>query len=222
MMREMLEQLVKIDDYDWGRYAFMKDPLNGRVKDDKRDELIKGSIECGRLVAADLLRKYGKLSSGEYAKLFGINVRMEDARDDGSYIMFAKFNQPGKITVYKGAVDMAEELVRNEQLFDLIQKVKIEDVLIAHEMYHYLEIMHPETYTHSEKILLWSLGSIKYKSGLVALGEIGAMSFTKELLSLNYSPYVFDTILLYPFNKERAEGLYRGIMTLTAKDADIT
>jgi hypothetical protein len=102
----------------------------------------------------------------------------------------------------------AEELVKNENLNLLLDGVKIEDVLIAHEMFHFIEDNNKEIYTRAAKIMLWRLGPIKYHSGLVALGEIAAMAFAKELLQLSYYPNLFDILLLYPHDKSKAKTLY--------------
>jgi hypothetical protein len=108
--------------------------------------------------------------------------------------------------------------VKKENLNTLIDEVNIGDVLIAHEMFHFIEGQNQDIYTKNTKIKLWKLGPIKYHSGIVALGEIAAMSFAKELLSLTYYPNLFDILLLYPQDEKKATALYDEIYEMKGAD----
>jgi hypothetical protein len=91
--------------------------------------------------------------------------------------------------------------------------VDIESMLLAHEMFHYFEEDNKEIYTKTKKIELWKLGPIHYKSQLAALSEIAAMSFARQLLHLDYNPYVFDAIMLYPHDGKKTQELVNEILT---------
>lgn len=212
MINEMIKELRKIDDVNWGLYAFKRDPLDKKINEDEKISIIKESIECGCMEARILKEKYGVIDCCGYAEKLNIDIAEIEAHDDGSYILFAKFNDPNKISVYMESVRKAETLVQSNDLKDLICGVNIKDVLIAHEIFHFIESQKNDIYTKRKKIQLWKLGPIKYKSGLVVLGEIAAMAFAKELLQLDYSPHLFDVLLLYAHNESQAKEIYNEIV----------
>ena len=45
-----------------------------------------------------------------------------------------------------------------------------------------------EIYTKTEKIRLWSLGPVHNDSTIIALSEIAAMAFAKEITGIPYAP----------------------------------
>lgn len=212
MINEMIKELRKIDDINWGLYAFRRDPLDKKISDEDKVSIINESIDCGCMEARMLREKYGEMDSSSYAEKLNIDILEVEAHDDGSYILFAKFNDPNKVSVYMESVRKAEALVQSNDLKNLICGVNIKDVLIAHEMFHFIESQKNDIYTRNKKIQLWNLGPIKYKSGLVVLGEIAAMAFAKELLQLDYSPHLFDVLLLYAHNESQAKEIYNEIV----------
>jgi hypothetical protein len=212
MINEMIKELRKIDDISWGLYAFRRDPLDKKISDEDKVSIINEAIDCGCMEAKMLREKYGEIDCSSYAEKLNIDILEVEAHDDGSYILFAKFNDPNKVSVYMESVRKAEALVQSNDLKNLICRVNIKDVLIAHEMFHFIESQKNDIYTRNKKIQLWKIGPIKYKSGLVVLGEIAAMAFAKELLQLDYSPHLFDVLLLYAHNESQAKEIYNEIV----------
>lgn len=56
-----------------------------------------------------------------------------------------------------------------------------------------------------------STPELRRKSPVVDLSEMAAMSFARELLGLDSSPYMLDVLLVYAYDKEAAWGLYEEI-----------
>ena len=75
-----------------------------------------------------------------------------------------------------------------------------------------------EIYTQTEKIRLWSLGPLHNDSRIIALSEIAAMAFARELTGLPYAPYVMDVFLVYGYSPEEASGLYEEMMMYAGKE----
>jgi Mg/Co/Ni transporter MgtE len=123
-------------------------------------------------------------------------------------VVFALFTPPDKITV------MEEPLKPLNQE----QKHKVTDVLISHEIFHYLEEENKsEIFTRTKKILLWKIGPLKNESTINALSEIAAMAFCRELCELELSPFALDVFLYYGYDQERAYDLYDEIMGISEK-----
>lgn len=218
MIRELIGNLRTIDKNIWGLYTFKRDPLCNRVTDEEKAEMIEKANECGRQEAAALKEKYGVKSCREYAGCLGLTVSEIEESNSQDYILFAKFNAPNKISISGNNVKAAEEMVKKENLSQLTDGVRIEDVLMAHEMFHFIEGEKKDIYTRTKKIRLWKLGPLKNDSMLVSLGEIAAMAFAKELLQLSYYPNLFDVLLVYPHDEKRAKMLYDEVNAMKGND----
>jgi hypothetical protein len=217
MIKENTTRLLKLNDMEWGLYAFSRDPLEGKLSADEKRELILKANKCGADQAKQLIQMLGERTVKEYADKRKIQVTHEDSDGSDNYIVFAKFNYPNKITIYSGNVEKVEKLIEENDMGEILGQVDIESVLLAHEMYHYFEESDNDIYTKNKKIELWKLGPIHYKSKLIALSEIAAMSFAQELLHLNYNLYVFDAIMLYPHDAKKTKELIDNIMTFKTK-----
>jgi len=214
MIQDKIKYLSSFTDQEWGIYAFSRDPLYKKINPTLMNEFIEKSIECGHNQAKLLLEKYPNKSIKEIANIFNLEINVKDSYGTDNYIMFACYNSPNKITLFKQNIELGKEFIREEQIAPLLENVNIEDLLIAHELFHYFEEKIPEIYTKNAKIVLWSIGKFQYKSRLVAVSEIAAMCFAKELLSLSYNPFVFDVLMLYPHNWEKTDRLFNDITAI--------
>ncbi len=212
MIKESTIELLKLNDMEWGLYAFSRDPLEGKLSAEEKSEMIQEANQCGAEQAMKLIQRLGEKTVREYAEELKIQVINEDSDGSDNYIVFAKFNYPDKVTIYSGNVKKVEKLIAENDMEELLGHVDIEAMLLAHEMYHFFEEGDKDIYTKTKKIELWKLGPIHYKSKLAALSEIAAMSFARELLHLNYNPYVFDAIMLYPHDAKKTNELIHDIL----------
>lgn len=95
----------------------------------------------------------------------------------------------------------------------LIRSDQLRDILIGHELFHYLELMNTNhIYTRTMKLKLWSFLFYTHYSTIRTLGEIAGMYFTKRLNHLSCSPFLLDILLIYAYYPEQAERLYQDIM----------
>lgn len=214
-IQEMLENLIKINDEDWGQYGFRREPLKGKFNNEERLNLIIKSNDCGKEYARKLRETYGDIDTYKLAEKLGLEVNYPDMPNGGGHIIFAQFVEPNKVTIFKDSVDKAVALINKENLSHMFSMVNIEELLLAHEIFHFIEEENKEEiFTRTEKIRLWTLGPIKNDSNLVCLGEIAGMAFAKELLKIPYSPYILDVFLVYLYNHQAAYALYNEIMTI--------
>ena len=125
-------------------------------------------------------------------------------------MIFAQFVQPGEITVYMDCIRRASRLAE-ESGCELLERKRLFEVLLSHELFHAVEEQHAdEIYTRTEKVELWRK-PFSNRSSIVCLSEMAAMSFARELLGLDSSPYMLDVLLVYAYDKEAAWGLYEEI-----------
>lgn len=211
MIVKQIDYLLKLNNIDWGYYAFTKDPLNKKISNESKEILIENAINCGKVAAINLMIKYPNLSIYDLLKELNIKVIEKEKNSTDSYIMFACYNSPNKITIFNKCIQMTEDFISQHKLTKKLGDINVKKLLLAHELFHFYEEHTKDIYTQNEKIVLWKIGKFKYRSKLIALSEIAAMAFAKELLSLKINPFIFDFIMLYPQSPDGAYTLFNQI-----------
>jgi hypothetical protein len=175
---EMIQNLLKIDDEVWGLYAFSRDILKERVPINKRLEMIKKAVTCGREYAEYVTHEHGSSDVNVIAERLKLKVRLQDGRIIGKRILFACYTPPDEIEIMTEPVEKAaQQRLKNEPtLVEYFEKNSIMNTILGHEIFHYIEDkFEQKIYTRTEKILLWNFMGLKNFSTIRALGEIGAM-----------------------------------------------
>ena len=206
----MLHSLAKIADADWYKYAFSRDPINRKFNDGQRRIWMENSITCGREYAEFIRKKYGFRDPKAIAEAMKMKVFYPELPEHADRVLFAEYRAPNRIYIYMDAVNRARKHLQKAEIKEILAgKTDVENVLLAHELFHNVEEKYKkEIYTRTEKIHLWSLGMIHYTSPIIALSEIAAMAFAKELTGIPYSPYIMDVLLMYDYSTEDACSLY--------------
>ncbi len=210
----IVEDLCKIGDDDWAKYAFSREPLNGKFNDAQRLELTRQAMACGREYAERLAKECGLRDPEKIAKHLGMKVDYPLMPQSTDRVLFAEFRAPNNIHIYmdgvnKGKVLLAEPGVRHA----LTGQLEISKLLLGHELFHFVEEKYKkEIWTRTYKIELWKVGPARNTSGVTVLGEIAAMAFTQALNGIRWSPYVMDAFLVYGYSPEASSALYEEMM----------
>lgn len=210
----MLKDLAAIQAADWFRYVFSREPLNGKFNDEQRRNWMEHALACGREYAVRVMREYGSGDAQVIAKAMGMKVSYPAYPEKTDRVLFAEYRVPDTICIYMDAVRKAEKLLEKPEIKDVLTaKLNISRLLLAHELFHSVEEKYKhEIYTKTEKIRLWSLGPVHNDSTIIALSEIAAMAFAREMTGIPYAPYVMDVFLVYGYSPEEASGLYEEMM----------
>lgn len=215
-----LKELMKIPDQFWGEYAFWREPLKNKITADQRSEFIRKSITCGRDEADCIKKTYdpagpsgvSERNSGadlpDLCREFRLKITYDNSENGGCHIIFAQFVEPDEITL------STEALQRMDEKFSFrdICGRTLEEILLAHEIFHYIESQKARTiYTRNEKIQLWRK-PFSNRSEIAALSEIAGMAFACELLDLDFSPFALDIIMLYLYDEKAAAELYERVI----------
>lgn len=204
----MMEHLLSLDDSVWHLYAWSRDPLEGKFTREQKLAYGSRAAECGRN-EAELLKKGANV--WDIAARMGLKVSTPQVPVGGGYVIFAQYREPDSVTIYMDSARRAQELIRRERLEGLLGKQAVEDVLLAHELFHVTEYRKKDTiYTRTEKVELWRK-PFSNRSRMICLGEIGGMEFARRLTGIPYTPYVLDVLLMYGYDKEAATALYEEI-----------
>lgn len=207
---EMAAALRAMTDPQWGRYAFSREPLEGKFTPEQKDAYTAKANACGAEWADRIAARYGSRDPWVIAGAMGLTVKTPATPAGGGQVLFAQFVQPDEITVFTDCLDKAETMGDA-----LPPRGELERIILAHELFHAVEEQNPDTvYTRTERIELWRK-PFSNKSSIVCLSEIAAMAFAKQLLGLPFNPYALDVLLVYPYDAGAACGLYEEIQELT-------
>lgn len=206
----MARALRSLTDLQWGRYAFSREPLEGKFTPEEKDRYTQAAVSCGKEWARKMASRCGTRDPRTIAGKLGVQVLTADIPAGGGQVLFAQFVQPDEITVFTDCLDKAASLGAL-----LPARESLMDILLAHELFHAVEEQNVDVmYTRTETIELWRK-PFSNRSRIACLSEIAAMAFARELLDLDYNPYALDVLLVYPYDQNAACGLYEEICELT-------
>ena len=135
---EMIEKLGALTEEDWGKYAFSREPLEGRFSNEKKMQYTHKANDCGREWAEKIARQYGTRNPGELAEKLGMKVKTPKVPVGGGLVLFAQFVEPDEITIFTDCVDKASKL-EEECGCDLLRRENLTNTLLAHELFHAVE-----------------------------------------------------------------------------------
>lgn len=207
--------LVAVPEEAWAGYAFSREPLNGRVGDELRAELMERSIACGREWAERMRERFGTSSPERIAEGLGAKLDFPERPQSLSRVLFAEFVEPDVIHVFGDGLVKAREAMADPAVRDALgERLNVRQLLIAHEAFHLVELQNKgQVWTEEYRLDLWGRFPIKNRARLVVLSEIAAMAFARELLGLPYSPYVLDVVLTYAYSPEAGTSLYKDALS---------
>lgn len=215
-LEQMILDLSKLSDEDWGRYAFYRDPLYGKFDRSEIKDYTNNAIQCARKVFKEISEKYKYEDLDHLAKELKFNIRQQYRPNDGNRVIFAQFTEPNNITIYTDTITKYNDLIKNSNSLaaKVLGDIDVYKILVAHELFHGIEFMQKNSiYTQTEKVELWKK-PFSNKSKIFCLGEIAAMEFSKQLSGMDFSPFILDTVLMYAYDKEAATLLYEDTMNL--------
>lgn len=200
-MNNEVVKLLNISDYDYYKYLLNQDPIRQKIDENKVDYLIYESVKCGEEEAYKLVNKYNNQDVFNIVKEMNLNIENTNSSETGYY---GYFEEPNKIVIYNNSIEEAFEFFKNETDI-LTSKEYIERVVLAHELFHYIEYKKPDLFINTYKIKLWSIFKYTRRSNIVYLGEIAAMAFANKLIGKKTYSHVLDYILLYNLDKKQAD-----------------
>lgn len=175
-------------------------------------EYTRKANACGEEEAEKILLEYPGKRIREIAEEMEFTVKTPKTPTGGGHVIFAQYVEPKEITVFMDCVEKAEELIEKEGLQRFLPDFDLNEVLMAHELFHGIEYRNKkQIFTQTEKIELWRR-PFSNKSKILCLSEIAAMAFAKRMTGISCSPYVLDVLLMYCYNEEAAEALYEEIL----------
>lgn len=190
-----MTQLIEQTDHQIYLDLLNKDISARRLPLDIKKEVIDKSIRTAELFVAELLNTYGEMQVSRYALKLEVPIMLEKTSESNYYNYLGLFREKDhSIVVNMSTISAISKIVKNLALEEIIDIEKIKDVVVAHELFHYFELKHPEAYTNQRVIDAKVLGLFKTKSKLLAASEIAAIHFSKIITGLKHTPIVYDRI----------------------------
>ncbi|MGV8981282.1 hypothetical protein [Clostridium sp.] len=201
------------DDSLWWNYTLKKDPFFKRLLAEEKSKIIEDSIKCAVEMYKKLIHDYGNLSALEYANKLGVKVIEEDLKMDSTFMYIAFYNsKPPTIRLSNTTIDMISELIEKEELKFLLNKQELKEIALVHELFHHLEHLNKNIYTRGKNTEVRLFNIVNYKVCTVSASEIAAIYFSKLMKALQYSPCIYEILLISTKNKEHAEKIINEIL----------
>jgi len=156
---------------------------------------VSDALADGAATASDLRKRFPGLNPRRIAGELQVTVTTSD--DDpmvGSIWRFAEYRpRPPQILLYTRGLAPLEQAFAHVPAARLLGKASVEDVFIAHELYHHAEATRSETpIARRHQATLFQIGKWRWRTGIATLAEIAAGSFAQALLQLPCHPKVLD------------------------------
>jgi len=220
MIQEFARNLAGFGDDQWLAYNMKREPLAGRLSNTQKHDLYFGAVACGQEQARLMRGARKDATVPELAESLGVKITMDPVVSDGVFTTFATYSTRDGVTIYADNATATDDLIAREGLEDLSGGIAMRDLLLAHELFHFVENRTPDLFIHKKHVLIFKVGALEYRSKLMCLSEVAAMAFAQELTGLPCSPYVFDVIMLYAKNPQRAKQQYDMIQTICQPQED--
>jgi len=165
------------------------------------------------------MEKYNTDNPNILAEKLGLRVEYPDKPQSLARVLFAEFEDPDRIFIYMDGVQRGRDLLADTCVGTLLGNPKLTEVLLAHEIFHYVEQQNKnEIWTKNYRMDMSIAKIFRQRVGVAVLSEIAAMGFAGYLTSLPYLPYVMDAFLVYGYSPQAASALYEEMMKLAGKE----
>lgn len=149
----------------------------------------------------------------DMAETLGLQISPMVMRPGEAGIVFGLFIEPDRIEIQEEAAAHAT-LLLDEIDPEILQGTSVRDILIAHEIFHALQLAHPELTLHQKHVTTFRLGRFERKAVLGSLEEAAAMAFARHMLGLSFQPVMLDIYLCFERFPERSRELLQYIQNV--------
>ena len=214
MIKHWCQELSCFPEKVWISYAHSREPLMRLVSPDEYASHFHAARKCGMDLAYQTQKEWGNISLQELADQLGVRVERLSMPDGSGMLTFAMYHEPDLIQVFTNNAAATETLIRESGGSEYLGEVDICEMLLAHELFHVLQTKEPSLYVNQKHIKLWKIGPFERYSALLSLEEVAAMAFAETMLHLDYTPYVYDVLMLLPQATMEAKKLYQRLQQI--------
>lgn len=204
MSREVIKEILEVPDGKWWESIFRRDPMYDRLDNFQKAHFTDYGLKCGLDYAIHIKDRYQDKQLSEIVEILGIDIQHKMTYGIDGLLVFAQFSSPKTITLFMRNLELFNDYIKKIQVSDILLSLNPEELLIAHELFHFFEENDPKLKQTDVRFQSFKLGPIELTSKLIAVSEIAAMNFAKEITNSVVNPCVLDILLQLPHNYERA------------------
>lgn len=218
MIKQWCQELSCFSEKVWISYAKSREPLTRLVSLEDYSSHFHAARKCGMDLADQVRQQWGDIGCQELAEKLGVRVERLPMPDGDGMLTFACYHEPDLIEVFTDNAVATQNLILESGGIEFLDDVDICEMLLAHELFHVLQLQHPELYVNQKLVRNWKLGPFERHSRLLSLEEVAAMGFAQRLLNMRNDPYLYDVLMLLPQATEQAKQLYEKLLSMNEED----
>jgi hypothetical protein len=182
-----------------GLVMLQADPHAWRLDRATQLAAVADALADGMTAAGNLRTRFADLSPEQIARALGVPVETTESDPMvGSIWRFAEYRpRPPRIVLYRRGLRPLERSLTGALAAQLLGRATPRDVFIAHELYHHIESVRPETpIARRYRPTLFRIGNWHWRTGIAVLAEIAAGAFAQSLLDLPCHPRALDFVAM--------------------------
>lgn len=196
-MQELIEKIAAAEDGTWYSRVLKNHPASCELSEEEEKEILFYSMAAAETCASEFKERYGNISGVSLAGAMGISIKRTTEELRRPFLYMGIF-EPGEGTVMlnDSTLNAIKDFIRENDISEKIRAEVLEEVVLFHEIFHWIEENTPGIYTRSKMLKrpVWNL--LPRSRGLDGAGEVGAIHFSKIMSGLPYSPCLYEMCLL--------------------------
>lgn len=190
-------------------YLIAQDRLERKIKDDVKSYLIQQSLEVGKKEANLLKEKFPTASPLNIIESLGLKLEHKDEENIDTqsgvhYVLLGCYESPDQIMICDKTIGRLQRYLEETE-HPIFSEISVKDIVLAHEIFHYIEEQKEDLFTNRFQVDVFSVGPFRKKSTVLCAGEIAGMTFAKTLLNLPFEPAILNYIVMRIWNPPAAE-----------------
>lgn len=195
--RDEVAALMRKSDEWW--YSGMLEPsfCGKTLTSEEKADVMRRSIETAEGMYRYTADAFRGSSTQDAAQMLGINLRLVN-RDEffGNGHILALFDPKiNTIQLCEETINALCRFICQRGLTDIVGERDIKGTALYHEIFHAFEERMPGIYTRS-RMLERKFLFFNVRQGLDTAGEIGAIHFSKLMSGLDFSPCLYQYLLI--------------------------
>ncbi|MBE7720502.1 MAG: hypothetical protein E7243_13440 [Lacrimispora celerecrescens] len=196
-MRELIEKNAAVHDVKWYSRVLKNQPASCELSKEEEREILFYSMETAEKYASQLKKDYGAVSGASLAGTLGLTIKRtkEELRKPFLYMGIYE-PEEGTVILNDSTLNAIKGFIKEYGLTEIIREEALEEIVLFHEIFHWIEENTPGIYTRSKMLKrpVWNL--FPKSRGLDGAGEVGAIHFSKIMSGVSYSPCLYEMCLL--------------------------
>ncbi|GLC80141.1 hypothetical protein LBYZC6_22550 [Lacrimispora brassicae] len=196
-MRELIEKIAAVHDVTWYSRVLKNHPASCELSKEEEQEVLFYSMQTAEKYASELKKGYGTVSGVSLAGNMGLSIKRtkEELRKPFLYMGIYE-PEEGTVILNDSTLNAIKGFIKEYDLTEIIREETLEEIVLFHEIFHWIEENTPGIYTRSKMLKrpVWNL--FPRSRGLDGAGEVGAIHFSKIMSGISYSPCLYEICLL--------------------------